>query len=208
MTSSEREWLMLTPAGALHAFGQASAAPAGLALQSLLGSDSALQTDVWLSKTGQSSDTLQSALDSHWVQRLQHPMQGPDSHLDNFLQHVVASLSNDRKAALASESGFCLGQSGLEADEAEVLCGAAADYFDFAKRQTRRGWDISQHYVSFHRQAHLLLPEHTFVPLWVDGVGYWLVILGEPLLNNPALVELLWGLKRAGSRFSAAGTDL
>jgi hypothetical protein len=30
------------------------------------------------------------------------------------------------------------------------------------------------------------------------------IIGGEPLLNNAALVELLWGLKLAGTRFSAA----
>jgi hypothetical protein len=29
--------------------------------------------------------------------------------------------------------------------------------------------------------------------------------MGEPLLNNPALVELLWSLKQAGTRFAAIG---
>ncbi|NTV86779.1 MAG: hypothetical protein HGA21_08560, partial [Burkholderiaceae bacterium] len=42
-----------------------------------------------------------------------------------------------------------------------------------------------------------------FIPFWVDGAGYWLVLAGEPLLNNPALVELLWGIKEAGTRFTA-----
>ena len=207
MTSPHSEWLMLTPAGALQAFAQAAATESDLALQHLLSSEAALSADAWLSSSGHSPELLAASIDKGWVQRLQQPMQGPDSHLDHFLQHVVASLSDERKAALASEGGFCLGRAGLEADEAEVLCAAAADYFDFAKRQTRRGWDISRHYLTFHRESHLLLPSHTFVPLWVDGVGYWLVILGEPLLNNPALVELLWGIKRAGRRFgdNAAG---
>ena len=176
-------------------------------LFALIGADAALPASTWLTANTQSAGLLEQAIAAGWVQRLQQPMQGPDSHLDHFLQHVVASLSDERRAALASESGFCLGRAGLQSDEADVLCAAAADYFDFAKRQTRRGWDISRHYVTFHREAHLLLPSHTFVPLWVDGVGYWLVILGEPLLNNPALVELLWGIKRAGNRFGdpAAG---
>jgi hypothetical protein len=39
----------------------------------------------------------------------------------------------------------------------------------------------------------------------VDGAGYWLVLGGEPLLNNPAMVELLWGIKAAGTRFAVAG---
>ena len=48
-------------------------------------------------------------------------------------------------------------------------------------------------------------PAHAFVPFWVDGAGYWLILMGEPLLNNPALVELPWGLKQAGTCFSTPG---
>lgn len=38
---------------------------------------------------------------------------------------------------------------------------------------------------------------------WVDGIGYWLILGGEPLLNNRALVDLAWGLRIAGNKFSA-----
>jgi hypothetical protein len=37
------------------------------------------------------------------------------------------------------------------------------------------------------------------------SAGYWLIVMGEPLLNNPALVELLWGIKQAGARFRVQG---
>ena len=76
---------------------------------------------------------------------------------------------------------------------------------DFAARQARRGWHGASRYVSFHTDPEFLLPSQSFLPFWVDGAGYWLVIAGEPLLNNPALVELLWGIKEAGTRFSAPG---
>jgi hypothetical protein len=33
-------------------------------------------------------------------------------------------------------------------------------------------------------------------------VGYTLVVMGEPLINNPALVELLWGIKLAAAKFA------
>ena len=102
---------------------------------------------------------------------------------------------------LASESGFCLGRAGVPQEEADVLSGAAADYSDFALRQARRGWAGAQRYVAFHGDAEMLLPAVAFVPLWVQGVGYWLILCGEPLLNNPALVELIWGIQEAGSRF-------
>ena len=56
--------------------------------------------------------------------------------------------------------------------------------------------------MSFHVDADFLLPTFSFVPFWADGAGYWLIVAGEPLLNNPALVELLWGIKVAGTRFA------
>jgi hypothetical protein len=49
----------------------------------------------------------------------------------------------------------------------------------------------------------MLLPATTFMLFWVDGVGYWLILGGEPLLNNRALVELIWGIRVAGTKFSA-----
>ncbi|MEO6322731.1 MAG: hypothetical protein ABIR56_18800 [Polaromonas sp.] len=139
------------------------------------------------------------------MQPLLRPLQGPDARLDDFLPHVIASLSGERRAVLASDGGFCLGRAGVEQDEADALCAAAADYSDFAARQARRGWDGASRYVAFHRDPEFLLPSHAFLPFWVDGAGYWLILMGEPLLNNPALVELFWGIKQAGTRFSLQG---
>ncbi|HBO1294641.1 TPA: hypothetical protein L4E86_007349 [Pseudomonas aeruginosa] len=47
----------------------------------------------------------------------------------------------------------------------------------------------------------MLMPATTFTLFWVDGVGYWLILGGEPLLNNRALVELIWGIRMAGEKF-------
>ena len=100
---------------------------------------------------------------------------------------------------------FCLGRAGIEQDEAEVLSAAAADFGEYAARQARRGWHGASNYLAFHADREFLLPSYCFVPFWVDGAGYWLVIMGEPLLNSPALVELMWGIKEAGTRFAAPG---
>lgn len=75
------------------------------------------------------------------------------------------------------------------------LCGPAG--------AARLGWRHALCVVS--PRPGILLPEHVFLPFWVDGAGYWLILMGEPLLNNPALVELLWGIKQAGTRFAAIG---
>lgn len=205
MTSIAPDYLMLTPAGALHAFARKTPDASESALQVLLTGERALDLAAWSAAEPLAPAALASALAHGWVQPLHRPLQGPDARLDDFLQHVIASLSGERRAVLASEGGFCLGRAGVEQDEADTLCAAAADYSDFAARQARRGWDGGAHYVAFHRDAEFLLPSHCFLPFWVDGAGYWLVLMGEPLLNNPALVELLWGLKQAGTRFRALG---
>ncbi|MEC5212098.1 hypothetical protein RCH06_000632 [Polaromonas sp. CG_9.5] len=202
MTFTASDGFMLTPAGALHAFAGKNPGPSESALQVLLTGDRSLDLAAWRAIDAQAPAILEVALENGWVQALQRPLQGPDARLDDFLPHVIASLSGERRAVLASDGGFCLGRAGVEQDEADALCAAAADYSDFATRQARRGWEGASRYVAFHSDPDFLLPSHAFLPFWVDGAGYWLILMGEPLLNNPALVELFWGLKQAGTRFS------
>lgn len=202
MAASEAAaWLTLTPAGALYAFAQRKPDEAACALQALLGSNGTPTQTAWLAASPGASALLENALAKGWIESLPRCIEGPDVRLDDFVQHVIASLSGERRAVLASETGFCLGRAGVPQDEADVLSAAAADYSDFAMRQARRGWSGAQGYTAFHTDAEMLLPAVSFVPLWVEGVGYWLILYGEPLLNNPALVELLWGIQEAGSRF-------
>jgi hypothetical protein len=202
MNTTASEWFMLTPAGALHAFAKKEPGDTELALQALLAGERALDAEAWAQKVETAPLIATQALEQGWIQVLQRPLRGPDAKLDDFLQHVIASLSAERMAVLASEGGFCLGRTGIEQDEADTLSAAAADYSDFAARQARRGWEGATRYVSFHNDPDFLLPSYSFVPFWVDGAGYWLVLAGEPLLNNPALVELMWGIKEAGTRFA------
>lgn len=205
MTTDATEWFTLTPAGALRAFGQAHADETASRLQILLGAEHTLDAPEWANQSGADPAELRSFEASGWVQRLQRSLQGPDAKLDDFLQHVIAGLSGERRVVLASDGGFCLGRCGLQQDEAEVLSAAAADFGEYAARQARRGWAGAAHYLAFHGDSEFLQPQHCFVPFWVDGAGYWLIIVGEPLLNSPALVELMWGIKEAGSRFRSPG---
>lgn len=203
MSTTSTEWFMLTPAGVLHAFAHKQPDATALALQALLATDRTLDAAGWAEKSELTPALLAQLVEAGWVQCLQRPLLGPDAKLDDFLQHVIASLSGERRAVLASEGGFCLGRTGVDQDEADTLSAAAADYADFAARQARRGWAGATQYVSFHADPECLLPSYSFFPFWVDGAGYWLVLAGEPLLNNQALVELLWGIKEAGTRFTA-----
>jgi len=205
MNKSTQEWFTLTPAGVLRAFGQHKVDDVANQLQVLLAGDRTLDEVGWSAKAGLDGPGMADLEAQGWVQRLQRPLQGPDAKLDDFLQYVIAGLSSERRVVLASDGGFCLGRSGFEQDEADVLSAAAADFGDFAARQARRGWSGASSYISFHADPEFLLPSFSFVPFWVDDAGYWLVIAGEPLLNSPAMVELLWGIKEAGTRFAIGG---
>ena len=196
-------YVMLTPAGALHAYADRAPDETCAALQTLMPRGASLRRSAWLAQMASHTILLKRALHEGWVHEVGRELQAPDVRLDNYLPHAIAGLSGSRMAALASDDGFCLARVGYSQDEADTLCVAAADFFDFVARQKQRGFKGTGRAVSFFEGIDLLLPTTTFMLFWVDGVGYWLILGGEPLLNNRALVELIWGIRVAGTKFSA-----
>ena len=204
MNKSADLWIMPTPQGVLHAFSEAQPDALQLALQKLLSTNHALPLESWSNGIVDSDALLAKARERQWVHFLRRPVAGPDIRLNDFAQHVIAPLSGERRAVLASDSGFCLGQAGIQQDEADALSVAAADFSGYARRQSQRGWNGAQRYVSFFSDPNLLMPDWSFIPFWVDGSGYWLIVGGEPLLNNLAMVELVWSIRLAANRFVPA----
>ena len=194
--------IALTPAGVLYAFSQKVPDATQAKLQSILSAKALPRVDVWMYKEIAHEALLDHVFSSGWIQRVHRDLSAPDVKLDEFLSHVIAGLSGERRVALASTGGFCIGHSGYTLVEAEALCVAAADFTEFAGRQRARGWQGASRMASFHEDVTMLMPTTSFVPFWVDGNDYCLVIAGEPLLNNPVFVELVWGIKTAGERFA------
>lgn len=194
--------IALTPAGVLFAFSQQVPDVTQTKLQSILAAKALPRLDDWLNQAPDHATLLSRGLSAGWIQRVQRDIRAPDVKLDEFLSHVIAGLSGERHVALASAGGFCIGQAGYSQEEAEALCVAAADFTEFAGRQRARGWQGASRMASFHEDVAMLMPSTSFVPFWVDGNDYCLVIAGEPLLNNPVFVELVWGIKTAGERFA------
>lgn len=201
--SAGASWLALTPAGALMAFNQARPSLDQACLQGILAAPRLPLVKDWIEQGPEQAGLYSVALANGWLHEVRRELQAPDVQLDSFLPHIIGGLSGERRAALASGGGFCVGQAGYSREQAEALCVAAADFTEFARRQRVRGWAGASALVSFHEDAAMILPSVSFVPFWVDGVDYCLVLAGEPLINNPAFVELLWGIKSAGSRFAS-----
>lgn len=193
-------YLTLTPAGVFWAFLHKDPDAKLMALQSILSDGQSVSRDEWVDTY--SHQWLNDFVESGYVEELSKPLIAPQMALDGFLPYVVASLSGSRRAAIASNEGFCLAKIGYTQEEADRLCVAAADFFDFVMRQEQRGLNISGRALSLFQQVDLLMPEVSFVFLWIDAVGYVLILDSEPLTNNRAFVELVWAIKTSGLKFS------
>ncbi|MBO1529763.1 hypothetical protein J3492_00855 [Psychrobacter sp. F1192] len=201
MSTSHKNYITLTPAGVFEAFSQSEPTPMQLALQALLSGRETLLVSEWLEDY--SELWLDSFVEQGFIEKLSTFLPAPNLPLDQFLPYVVASLSGKRRAAIASDEGFCLARIGYTQEEADMLSVAAADFSGFMLRQKQRGWAIESQAISFFQKVNLLIPETSFVFLWIDGSGYALIIDGEPLTNNRAFVELIWGIKTSGLRFDS-----
>lgn len=206
MASLDEKYIILTPAGVLYSFAYVAPSEQQQALQDILTPEQSVTASQWSERY--SEKWLEMFIDEGWVEVLDNQVRAPHVQLDSFLPYVVASLSGSRRAAIASDEGFCLARIGFSDEEAETLCVAAADFFDFLTRQQQRGWSIKGQATSFFSNIDMLMPTTSFIFLWINGAGYWLILEGEPLLNNRAFVELVWGIKSTGERFTKRANPL
>ena len=199
LENADKSYITLTPAGVFEAFSQREPTAMQLSLQALLSHHETMLISTWLKEYPEM--WLESFDEQGFIEKLTTFLPAPDLPLDQFLPYVVASLSGKRRAAIASDDGFCLARIGYTQDEADTLSVAAADFSGFMQRQKTRGWAVEGRAISFFQQVDLLIPDTSFVFLWIDDAGYALVIDGEPLTNNRAFVELIWGIKNSALKF-------
>lgn len=194
-----KPYITLTPAGVFEAFSHHELTSEKQALQALLNGKNSVLVEDWISVYG--AEALEVFSNKGWIEYLKKPLTAPNLPLDEFLPYVIASLSGSRRAAIGSNEGFCLARIGFSNEEAEKLCVAGADFFDFITRQQQRGLVIKEQAISFFNEVDLLMPSTSFVFFCVDEVGYVLIIEKEPLTHNQALVSLIWAIKNSGLKF-------
>lgn len=204
MTDQTEIYVILTPAGVLHAFSQTDPSEQQLALQAMLAPEQTMTANAWRERY--SEVWLDMFVEEGWVETIEKPILAPHVQLDNFLRYVSASLSGNRRVAIGSDEGFCLARMGFSQQEADTLAVAAADFYDFMQRQQQRGWGVHGQAVSFFSSVDMLMPTTSLVFLWINGAGYFLIIEDEPLINNRAFVELVWGIKATGEQFELRAT--
>ncbi len=149
-------------------------------------------------------DLLRRAQALAWLQGHREPRRLEVSSVGGTLQALLAPLSSRGKAMLVDWNGFSLARCGLDDETAETLAAVSADLAHiqgrYADRMERQFGLPSQGWGAIDAGGNSRIGAW---PLFVGEHRFMLVIVGEPRLNRPELVDLVWLLVQRYGR--AAG---
>jgi hypothetical protein len=133
----------------------------------------------------------------HLVQGLREPRQLPGAALENVLPELLAELAGPNKALLADGQGFYLASHGFHHETAEELAGLSAQLGQVGERYQ----GLLRGNLGLGTSAWALVnsggnSDLGFWPLHVGPQRLVLVVAGQPRLNRPALIDLVWLLVR------------
>ena len=119
----------------------------------------------------------------------------PEGELENILPELLGSLSDSGKVLLADEQGFYLSSQGFPHETAEELSALSADIFSMYERHK----GLLKNNLSLDTSAWAVVDasgngQIGFWPMWIGGHRFVLIIKGVPLLNQSALMRLVWVL--------------
>lgn len=190
-------YFQVTPSGAYYATLNTEPEALRALLLQLLSADTHIPyiSSLLQKLTGMGEEEAQTLLDKAvqhgFVDLPQNPEPIATGTIEQLLPEYLPQLA-DGRVLLADDQGFCLGQSGFGAEEAEAVAGMAADL------------------VSMHERHQALLVRHLGLDgsSWalVDAVGqselgFWtlhvgeqkflLILEGMPHLNRQPFVDLM-----------------
>ena len=195
-------YLTPTPAGAYYSVSGTEESPARQFLQSLLARDEGLQlgADDLLDHMPVDSEEDALTMLTHmqklgWVQGLDTALEAPRGQLEAILPEILSQLSVGGKALLADEQGFYISSSGFPHETAEELSGLSASLATLHERYQ----GVLKNNLGEGSSAWGLVDaagnsQVGFWPIFNGDHRFALVIGGQPQLNRPALILLVWAL--------------
>ena len=195
-------YLTPTPAGAYYSVSGTEESPARQFLQSLLARDEGLQlgADDLLDHMPVDSEEDALTMVTHmqklgWVQGLDTALEAPRGQLEAILPEILSQLSVGGKALLADEQGFYISSSGFPHETAEELSGLSASLATLHERYQ----GVLKNNLGEGSSAWGLVDaagnsQVGFWPIFIGDHRFALVIGGQPQLNRPALILLVWAL--------------
>ena len=195
-------YLTPTPAGAYFSVSGTEESPARQFLQELLAQNKGLQlsADDLLEHMPVDSEEDALTMLTHmqklgWVQGLETPLNAPEGQLEAILPDILSQLSVSGKALLADEQGFYISSSGFPHETAEELSGLSASLATLHERYQ----GVLKNNLGEGSSAWGLVDaagnsQVGFWPLFIGDYRFALVVGGQPQMNHPALILLVWAL--------------
>lgn len=195
-------YLSATPAGAYYCVSGESDTPSRNLLRVLMQKTLApvLNIDNVQSLTGIDDDKQALALlyrmqTLGWLEGQDYQQSVPEGSLEEALPDLLVGLSDSEKVLLADEQGFYLCSQGFPHETAEELSALSADFSSLYQRHQ----GLLKNNLNLETGAWAMVDaagngQIGFWPLWIGKHRFVLVIKGVPLLNQPALMKLIWVL--------------
>jgi hypothetical protein len=198
----ENVYISPTPAGAYFCVSANTDSPSRKLLQSLLKETTTtlLDLDDLLVLTEMKDkkdlyDLLYRMQSLGWLDGVEEQEFVPSGGLEDILPDLLMGLSDSGKALLADEQGFYVSAQGFPHETAEELSALSADVFSMYERHQ----GLLKNNLGLETSAWALIDAagngHIgFWPLWIGKHRFVLIVKGVPLLNQTALLTLIWVL--------------
>ncbi len=138
-------------------------------------------------------EVLHRAQSLAWIEGYTEPRDVPGLGVGQSLQELVPQLSSVGKGLIIDWNGLSLARCGIDEAMADTLAALGADLIGVQERHAQRmseqfgqathGWAAVDAYGSSRIGAW---------PLYIGDQRVLLVLLGEPRLNDPAFLALVW----------------
>jgi len=190
-------YFQVTPSGAYYATLNTEPEALRALLLQLLSADTHIPyiSSLLQKLTGMGEEEAQTLLDKAvqhgFVDLPQNPESIATGTIEQLLPEYLPQLA-DGRVLLADDQGFCLGQSGFGAEEAEAVAGMAADLVSMHERhQALLGRHLGLDGSSWALVDAVGQSELGFWTLHVGEQKFLLILEGMPHLNRQPFVDLM-----------------
>lgn len=190
-------YFQVTPSGAYYATLNTEPEALRALLLQLLSADTHIPyiSSLLQKLTGMAEEEAEALLDKAvqhgFIDLPQDPEPIAAGTIEQLLPEFLPQLA-DGRVLLADDQGFCLGQSGFDAEEAEAVAGMAADLVSMHERHQR----LLASHLGFNGSSWALVDavgqsELGFWTLHVGEQKFLLIMEGMPHLNRQPFVDLM-----------------
>ncbi len=196
----EKYHLLPSPAGAFYAVSSARPDPMRKLLLALMAAPQThpvtiaeLSRTTGIGDEAELLELLHQAQTLSWIQGFDEPQSIPTRQVATAMEKLLAPLSALGKGLLVDWNGFAFARHGIDDDTAAALSALATDIAAVEQRHAERlretlgvasqGWAAVDAYGASRIGAW---------PLFIADHRFLIVLQGEPRLNQPEFVELVW----------------